>query len=107
MIARRTSFALMASLLLAGAVQAQMSAPTSGKVELQWFAQSAFKLTTPGGKMIMIDPWLTTNPKTPPEYKDLDKLGKIDLILVTHGHGDHFGDAVELACAWGKLGEYR
>ena len=101
MIARRTSFVLMAGLLLAGAAQAQTtaatSAPAKGKGELQWFAQSAFKLTTPGGKVIMIDPWLTANPKTPPEYKDLDKLGKIDLILVTHGHGDHFGDSVELA----------
>ena len=42
----------------------------------------------------MIDPWITGNPKTPPEYKNLDKLGKIDVILVTHGHGDHFGDAI-------------
>ena len=97
MIGRRASFFIVAGLLLAGTAQAQTSAPASGKVELQWFAQSAFKLTTPGGKVIMIDPWLTTNPKTPPEYKDLDKLGKIDLILVTHGHFDHFGDSVELA----------
>jgi len=97
MIGRRTSFFIVAALLLAGAAHAQTSAPASGKVELQWFAQSAFKLTTPGGKVIMIDPWLTTNPKTPPEFKDLDKLGKIDLILVTHGHFDHFGDSVELA----------
>jgi L-ascorbate metabolism protein UlaG (beta-lactamase superfamily) len=87
----------MAGLLLAGTAQAQTPAPAGGKAELQWFAQSAFKLTTPGGKVIMIDPWLTANPKTPPEFKDLDKLGKIDLILVSHGHGDHFGDSVELA----------
>src|SRR5438552_10342641 len=101
MIARRTGFVLMAALLLAGGVRAQTPAatpaPAKGKGELQWFAQSAFKLTTPGGKVIMIDPWLTANPKTPPEYKDLDKLGRVDLILVTHGHGDHFGDSVELA----------
>src|SRR6266850_2419562 len=87
----------MAGLLLAGTAQAQTPAPAGGKAELQWFAQSAFKLTTPRGKVIMIDPWLTANPKTPPEFKDLDKLGKIDLILVSHGHGDHFGDSVELA----------
>ena len=91
MVARVFALVAVVCLLLTGAAHAQ------GKPELQWFAQSAFKLTTPGGKVIMIDPWLTTNPKTPPEYKDLDKLGKIDLILVTHGHGDHFGDAVELA----------
>jgi L-ascorbate metabolism protein UlaG (beta-lactamase superfamily) len=64
---------------------------------LQWFGQSAFKLTTADGRVIVIDPFLTKNPKTPPEFKDLAKLGKVDLILVTHGHGDHVGDTVELA----------
>lgn len=97
MIGRRTSLILMVTSLLTGLAHAQTPAVPTGKAELQWFAQSAFKLTTPGGKVIMIDPWLTQNPKTPPEFKDLDKLGKIDLILVSHGHGDHFGDAVELA----------
>jgi len=65
--------------------------------ELQWFGQSAFKITTPGGKVIMIDPFITKNPKTPQELKDLSKLGKIDLILLTHGHGDHVGDSAELS----------
>ncbi|MCE9640380.1 MAG: metal-dependent hydrolase, partial [Betaproteobacteria bacterium] len=37
------------------------------------------------------------NPKTPAQYKNLDALGKIDLLLVTHAHGDHLGDAVALA----------
>jgi L-ascorbate metabolism protein UlaG (beta-lactamase superfamily) len=97
MITRRASLLFLASWALAGVGQAQTPTAGVGKAELQWFAQSAFKLTTPGGKVLMLDPWLTGNPKTPPEYKDLDKLGKIDLILVTHGHGDHFGDSVELA----------
>ena len=65
--------------------------------ELQWFGQSAFKITTPGGKVILIDPFISKNPKTPDELKDLSKLGKIDLILVTHGHGDHVGDTVQLS----------
>jgi L-ascorbate metabolism protein UlaG (beta-lactamase superfamily) len=85
---------ILAGLLLAATAHAQAPA---GKGELQWFAQSAFKLTTPGGKVIMIDPWLTTNPKTPAENKDLARLGKVDLILVTHGHFDHFGDSVEIS----------
>ncbi len=85
------------------------SANAQGKVELQWFGQAAFKLTTPSGKVIMIDPWIMGNPKTPAELKDLDKLGKIDIIFVTHGHGDHLGDAVELAKknnapVWGPAG---
>ena len=65
--------------------------------ELQWFGQSAFKITTPGGKVILIDPFITKNPKTPEALKDLGKLGKIDLILVTHGHGDHVGDTAEIS----------
>jgi L-ascorbate metabolism protein UlaG (beta-lactamase superfamily) len=47
--------------------------------------------------VIVIDPWLLTNPKTPEGYKRLDALGKVDLILVTHAHADHFSDAPELA----------
>ncbi|MEO8751267.1 MAG: metal-dependent hydrolase [Casimicrobiaceae bacterium] len=97
MIALRTTFVLLAGLLLACAAQAQSPASAGSKVELQWLGQSAFKLTTPGGKVIMIDPYLTANPKTPAEFKDLKRLGKIDMILVTHGHFDHFGDSVELA----------
>lgn len=94
-IKRRFALAAIAGLLLPPAAYAQ--APASGKGELQWFGQSAFKLTTPGGKVIMIDPWLTANPKTPAEHKDLDNLGKVDLVLVSHGHGDHFGDAVAIS----------
>ncbi len=41
--------------------------------------------------------WLKANPLTPAEYKDLSKLGKVDLILVTHAHGDHIADAPDLA----------
>lgn len=65
--------------------------------ELQWFGQAAFKLTTESGKVIVIDPFLLKNPKTPEELKDLKALGKVDLILVTHGHFDHTADVRELA----------
>lgn len=65
--------------------------------ELQWYGQSAFKITTPGGKVILVDPFITKNPKTPEALKDLGKLGQVDLILVTHGHGDHTGDTAEIA----------
>ncbi|MGZ5660849.1 MAG: metal-dependent hydrolase, partial [Usitatibacter sp.] len=81
----------------------------SGRMELLWLGQSCFRITTPTGKVIVVDPWLKANPKTPAEYKDLDKLGKVDLILVTHAHGDHFADAPELAKknnapVWGPAG---
>jgi L-ascorbate metabolism protein UlaG (beta-lactamase superfamily) len=47
--------------------------------------------------VIVTDPWLRPNPLTPPQYKDLAALGKVDVLLVTHGHGDHFADAPDLA----------
>jgi len=65
--------------------------------ELQWFGQAAFKLTTENGKVIVIDPFILKNPKTPTELKDLKAIGKVDLILVTHGHFDHTADVQELA----------
>jgi L-ascorbate metabolism protein UlaG (beta-lactamase superfamily) len=71
--------------------------PAAGKVTVQWLGQAAFKITTSTGKVIVIDPYLTANPKTPAAYKRLDALGKVDLILVTHGHADHFLDAPALA----------
>ena len=67
------------------------------KVQVQWLGQAAFKITTVAGKVIVIDPYLTANPKTPEAYKKLEALGKVDLILVTHGHADHFLDAPALA----------
>ena len=74
------------------------SAPhAAGKTEVLWLGQSATRITTPGGKVIVIDPYLVNNPKTPPEFKNLDALGKVDLILVTRAHGDHFEDAPPLA----------
>ena len=83
-----------AALLLPGAALAQAPA---GKVEVLWLGQSCFRITTPSGKVIVTDPWLLQNPKAPPAYQKLEALGKIDALLVTHGHGDHFADAPALA----------
>ncbi|MDZ7747813.1 MAG: metal-dependent hydrolase [Halofilum sp. (in: g-proteobacteria)] len=65
--------------------------------ELLWYGQSGFKMTTAGGKVIVIDPFITNNPVTPQRLKNLDDIGRVDLILVTHAHGDHWGDTAELA----------
>ena len=72
-------------------------AVAAGKVEVMWLGQAAFKITSPGGKVIVTDPWLRTNPLTPPEYKKLESFGKIDVLLVSHGHFDHIADAPALA----------
>jgi len=86
--------ALLAALLLAFAAPAFAA---DGKIQVLWLGQAAFKITTVGGKVIVIDPWLITNPKTPEQYKKLEALGKVDLVLVTHGHFDHVADAPALA----------
>jgi L-ascorbate metabolism protein UlaG (beta-lactamase superfamily) len=74
-----------------------LAAAQDGKVEVQWLGQATMKVTTPGGKVIVIDPWLTSNPKTPAEFKKLEALGKVDLILVSHAHFDHMADAPALS----------
>jgi L-ascorbate metabolism protein UlaG (beta-lactamase superfamily) len=88
---------LFATLFTGCAFAATPVLEQSGKTEVLWLGQACFKITTPGGKVVVIDPWLINNPKTPPQYKNLDALGKVDLILVTHAHFDHFDDAVPLA----------
>src|SRR5215204_3767337 len=69
------------------------------ETKIRWFGHAAFSITTPQGKVLLIDPWLT-NPLNP-ESKDgknaLASVSKVDYILVTHGHRDHVGDAVEIA----------
>jgi L-ascorbate metabolism protein UlaG (beta-lactamase superfamily) len=92
---------VLASLSTAGIGNslAQTTASTSNeKTELLWFGQAGFRIKTPGGKTVVIDPWLTGGPKTPAPFKtDISSVGKVDLLLVTHAHVDHIGDAPALA----------
>lgn len=83
--------------LLSIALAAFAPAFAEGAVHVQWLGQAAFKITSVAGKVIVVDPWLTSNPKTPAQYKKLEALGKVDLVLVTHGHFDHVADAPALA----------
>jgi L-ascorbate metabolism protein UlaG (beta-lactamase superfamily) len=62
------------------------------KTDLTWLGQAAFRIVTPEGKHILIDPFIFSNPKTPKKFKDEKLYKNIDLILITHGHGDHVGD---------------
>jgi len=59
-----------------------------------WLGHATFLFQSPGAKRIVLDPWMTGNPSSPESAK---RLGELDLILVTHGHSDHVGDAVPLA----------
>jgi len=65
------------------------------KTQLTWYGQSGFKMVTPGGNVLLIDPWLT-NPVFEKGKEELAALKDVDFILVTHGHSDHIGNAVEI-----------
>jgi L-ascorbate metabolism protein UlaG (beta-lactamase superfamily) len=58
-----------------------------------WYGHSCFEIGTPGGKVILLDPFFA-NPRSP---RTADSIERCDLMLVTHGHFDHMGDAVALA----------
>jgi L-ascorbate metabolism protein UlaG (beta-lactamase superfamily) len=66
-------------------------------MELTWLGHSTFRLDA-GGKRIYIDPFLNGNPKCPEGEQTPER---VDVIAVTHGHGDHVGDTVALAKAHG------
>jgi len=90
-------FPFLCAALSGGNVQAQ-----SGKTEVLWLNQAAFRITSPGGKVIITDPWLLPQPglmtpRTPDAYRKLEALGKVDVLLVTHAHGDHIADAPAIA----------
>lgn len=61
--------------------------------KLTWLGHATFHIETRSGTSILIDPWVMNNPACPDNKKTFKK---IDLMLCTHGHGDHIGDAVEL-----------
>ena len=64
---------------------------------LTWLGHASFRLDSPGGKRIYVDPWLG-NPKCPASEKNPER---VDVIALTHGHSDHVGETVEL---WKRFG---
>ncbi len=63
-------------------------------IKLTWLGHATFQLETPGAKVILVDPWVMGNPMCPEKEK---AIKKVDVMLCTHGHFDHIGDAVEIA----------
>ncbi len=79
--------------LLAPAARAQPA-----EVKLEWFGWSFYRFTSPTGKVILTNPFITRNPDAAVK---VEEIAKADLILVPNGHGDEIGDAVAIAKATG------
>ncbi|MEM1553138.1 MAG: metal-dependent hydrolase [Candidatus Bathyarchaeia archaeon] len=60
--------------------------------KVTWFGHASFKIEMVG-KIVLIDPWLDGNPASPVKASEIDKA---DIVYVTHDHGDHLGDAINI-----------
>jgi L-ascorbate metabolism protein UlaG (beta-lactamase superfamily) len=74
----------------------------SMETQLTWYGHAAFKIKTPTGKVLLIDPWVT-NPAFARGKDELTSLDRVDLIFLTHGHSDHVGNAVEIGKRTGAI----
>jgi L-ascorbate metabolism protein UlaG (beta-lactamase superfamily) len=63
-------------------------------IKVTWLGHATFRIETQAGKTIIVDPWVMGNPMCPEAEKNIKK---VDVLLCTHGHFDHIGDAVEIA----------
>ncbi len=97
---------LFQRLLLTVLVSGALAYPASAQeTKIKWFGHAAFAITTPKGKILLLDPWLK-NPLNPEAKEGKDPFAavpKADYILLTHGHRDHVGDAVEIARKTGAI----
>jgi L-ascorbate metabolism protein UlaG (beta-lactamase superfamily) len=63
-------------------------------VKVTWLGHATFRIETPAAKTVLLDAWVMGNPMCPASEKNVKQ---VDVMLITHGHGDHIGDAVEIA----------
>ena len=93
---RRLATAVMLVSLLAAPLAA-IAQTNTGAVSLEWLTWSFFRMTSPGGKVLLTNPWLS-NPDSRVSLADIDRA---DIILVPTGHRDEVGETVEIASKTG------
>src|SRR5687768_2338003 len=93
----------LAGLLLvigsAAAAPASAEAEAQGSVTVEWLGWNAWRITSPGGKVLLLNPFVSS----PDSIVGVDQITQADLILVTNGHGDEVGQAIEIAQNTGAL----
>ncbi|MEI9813864.1 MAG: metal-dependent hydrolase [Acidobacteriota bacterium] len=62
-------------------------------IDITWLGHATYTLRLKTGEVVLVDPWIDGNPSYPEGYK----LDRVDIILVTHAHGDHIGNLVAIA----------
>lgn len=70
--------------------------PLNDQIGFTWLGHGTWKVRTAAGKDVLLDAFAASNPLTPDHLKTFEAL---DLLVLTHGHGDHVADAVDIAKA--------
>jgi L-ascorbate metabolism protein UlaG (beta-lactamase superfamily) len=88
-----------------GSQMGRFDEPMAGRINpamlsITFLGHSAFLLTLPLGRRIAFDPWIS-GPTCPPAWSKAESLGKLDAILLSHGHDDHAADVPAIARATG------
>jgi L-ascorbate metabolism protein UlaG (beta-lactamase superfamily) len=62
-------------------------------LSITWLGHATVLYRSSSGKSVLVDPWMEGNPASPPDAKKLDA---VDIMLITHGHGDHFNNVLAI-----------